>query len=244
MTVHPQCFHDYAFGVVIKFTIESTIPKPVWAVGFALEQPLHIIMFAYSASGIVKQPKYKIKEINLKRFFLILILSIFIGSFVSSCSRPAGFPQKVVPFTLQLLNKGVPVQDALVALFADTGQGAESEVVKYTIITTTNSEGLGEFKTSAHTYSRTGVPPATYKATLVTPFVKAPSDILSKAKLEEKSEREVSAYRAKIRAELETMPGFIPFEWGNIKTTPIKITVPEEGGTVTIEVTNQKTFQQ
>jgi hypothetical protein len=30
------------------------IPTPVWAVGFALEQPLHVVALAYSASGILK----------------------------------------------------------------------------------------------------------------------------------------------------------------------------------------------
>jgi hypothetical protein len=35
------------------------IPKPVWAVGFALEQPLHDATFACSALGISKQLKYK-----------------------------------------------------------------------------------------------------------------------------------------------------------------------------------------
>ncbi|MDR1478969.1 MAG: hypothetical protein LBJ00_08505 [Planctomycetaceae bacterium] len=34
------------------------IPKPVWGVGFALEQPLRDATLACSASGISKQLKY------------------------------------------------------------------------------------------------------------------------------------------------------------------------------------------
>jgi hypothetical protein len=152
----------------------------------------------------------------------------------------------VVPFSLKILSKGEPVEKVIIAFFADTEttEAGNSEIVKYTIIATTNSDGVGEFKTSAHTYFKKGAPPATYKVTLAKFFDKAPSDTLTKEQLEEKSTREVVAYRAKIKAELEVMPGFIPFEWGNIKTTPIKITVPEEGGTITIEVTDPKTYQQ
>ncbi|MDR1483899.1 MAG: DUF4198 domain-containing protein [Planctomycetaceae bacterium] len=183
----------------------------------------------------------------LKRIFLILTISIVLCLLVSSCSRPAGFPAKVVPFSLKILSKGEPVQNVLIAFFADTETATEtgsSEVVKYSIIATTDSNGVGDFKTSAHTYFKNGAPPATYKVTLVKFSEKAPSDTLSKLELEEKSPREIAAYQAKIKAELAAMPGFIPFEWGNIKTTPIKITVPENGGTITIEVTESKTYQQ
>jgi hypothetical protein len=40
------------------------------------------------------------------------------------------------------------------------------------------------------------------------------------------------------------MPHPVPEEWGNIQTTPIKITVPEKGGSATIEITDSKTFVQ
>jgi hypothetical protein len=174
------------------------------------------------------------------------MLCIAICLHVSSCSRPAGFPKKVVPFSLKISSNGEPVSNVLVAFFDDNKKAEtnSSEVVKYTIIATTDSDGIGEFKTSAHTYIRKGAPPATYKATLVKFFDKAPSDTLTKVQLEEISAREVAAYRAKIKSELEAMPGFIPFEWSNIKTTPIKITVPEEGGTRTIDVADPKTYQQ
>jgi hypothetical protein len=174
------------------------------------------------------------------------MISVILFSFVSSCSRPAGFPRKVVPFSLKILSNGDPVQDVLIAFFVDaaeTGTG-NNEIAKYSIIAKTNSDGLADFKTSAHTYHKNGVPPATYKATVVKFLDKTPSDTLSKLELEEKSPREVAAYQAKIKAELAVMPGFIPFEWGNIKTTPIKITVPKKGGTITIEVTDPTTYQQ
>jgi hypothetical protein len=43
------------FVALEVFTISMNfIPKPVWAVGFALEQPLHVVTLACSVSGILK----------------------------------------------------------------------------------------------------------------------------------------------------------------------------------------------
>jgi hypothetical protein len=39
---------------------------PAWAVGFALEQPLHVVALAYSLCGILKQLEYKKIEVDLK----------------------------------------------------------------------------------------------------------------------------------------------------------------------------------
>ncbi|MDR1477367.1 MAG: hypothetical protein LBJ00_00315 [Planctomycetaceae bacterium] len=48
----------YSFVDVI-LNSSAAIPKPVWAVGFALEQPLRDATLACSASGILKQLEYK-----------------------------------------------------------------------------------------------------------------------------------------------------------------------------------------
>jgi uncharacterized protein YfaS (alpha-2-macroglobulin family) len=47
------------------------IPKPVWAVGFALEQPLHVVALTCSASGILKQLEHI-------RYVLMVIIASFI----------------------------------------------------------------------------------------------------------------------------------------------------------------------
>jgi hypothetical protein len=46
----------------------NTIPTPVWAVGFAIEQPLHVVALPCSALGILKrlQHIYKITKIIVK----------------------------------------------------------------------------------------------------------------------------------------------------------------------------------
>jgi hypothetical protein len=54
----------------------DVIPKPVWAIGFALEQSLHVVTLACSASGILKQLEYK-------RVFLVYKILFF--------SRPSQF---------------------------------------------------------------------------------------------------------------------------------------------------------
>jgi hypothetical protein len=50
VTVHATLSREFS---------EIFIPKPVWAIGFALEQPLHVVALACSASGILKQLQYK-----------------------------------------------------------------------------------------------------------------------------------------------------------------------------------------
>ncbi|MDR1478522.1 MAG: hypothetical protein LBJ00_06220 [Planctomycetaceae bacterium] len=37
----------------------EAIPKPVWVIGFAPEQPLHVVALACSASGNLKSLQYK-----------------------------------------------------------------------------------------------------------------------------------------------------------------------------------------
>ncbi|MDR1480157.1 MAG: hypothetical protein LBJ00_14570 [Planctomycetaceae bacterium] len=42
----------------VSVVARSCIPKPVWAVGFAPEQPLRDVTIACPASGILKQLEY------------------------------------------------------------------------------------------------------------------------------------------------------------------------------------------
>jgi hypothetical protein len=71
-----------------------------------------------------------------------------------------------------------------------------------------------------------------------------PPSKLSNAELSKMSNAEVDVYMEKIKAEIATMPHPVPKEWGVVKTTPIKITIPERGGNVTIKITDSKTFVQ
>ncbi|MDR1479755.1 MAG: hypothetical protein LBJ00_12550 [Planctomycetaceae bacterium] len=58
---------------------------PVWAIGFALEQPLHVVALACSASGILKQLGYKA---SVYAGGLVFFLSFFAGAFVSAQEFP------------------------------------------------------------------------------------------------------------------------------------------------------------
>jgi hypothetical protein len=51
--------------VTKSFDVAAAIPKPVWAVGFALEQPLRDATLACSASGISKQLEYNVCQLYL-----------------------------------------------------------------------------------------------------------------------------------------------------------------------------------
>jgi hypothetical protein len=118
---------------------------------------------------------------------------------------------------------------------------AESATI-YNVVGFTDSSGVAKFETSVNTYSKVGVPPAVYKV-IITYVPKAPSE-LSNEQLGKMSIEEVNAYREKVDAEIAAMPKIVPTEWSVIESTPIKITVPEKGGIVTIEITDSKTHQQ
>jgi hypothetical protein len=134
---------------------------------------------------------------------------------------------------VKLTHKDSPVTGAAVSLVADG--------LSYSVIAYTDSSGVAQFETSINTFSKPGVPPATYKA-IITHTPKAPSE-LSNEQLGKMSMEEVNAYRAKVDAEIAAMPKIVPDEWGNFESTPIKITIPETGGNKTIEITDPKTFQ-
>ncbi|MDR2754593.1 MAG: hypothetical protein LBC20_02700 [Planctomycetaceae bacterium] len=174
----------------------------------------------------------------MNRNFLILIICSFICLLLTSCSSqevPPGFPQQLADFQVKLLHEGQPVHNAAIALVTETPSS-------YNVLGFTDSSGIAKPKTTINIYSQLGVPPTTYKA-IITHTPKAPSE-LSNAELGNMSNSEVDAYRKKIDAEIAAMPHPVPKEWDNLKTTPIKITVPEKGGTITIEITDNKTFVQ
>ncbi|MDR0703651.1 MAG: hypothetical protein LBF88_01545 [Planctomycetaceae bacterium] len=176
----------------------------------------------------------------MNRNFLTLILTItictVIGLLQTSCSSkevPSGFLQKLVNFHVKLLHEGKPVQNAAIVLVAETPSG-------YNVLGITDLSGIAKPKTAINTYSRAGIPTTIYQV-IVTHIPKAPSELANSA-LGKMSNAEIDAYREKIKAEIAAIPHPVPKEWGDLKTTPVKITVPEAGGSITIEITDPKTL--
>jgi hypothetical protein len=146
---------------------------------------------------------------------------------------PTGFPSRLVGFDVKLLHEGKPITGAAVVFVTNTN---------YNILGITGSDGVAKPSTSINTYTKSGSPPATYKV-IITYTPKAPSE-LTNEQLSKMTMDEVNAYRAKIEAEIAAMPKIVPDDWGKLETTPLKINVPENGGNVTIEITDPKTHQQ
>jgi hypothetical protein len=167
--------------------------------------------------------------------YLQITISLVIFLVMFGCSSqtvPDGFPTKLVRFDVKLLNAGKPVTGAVIMLVTSTN---------YHILGVTGSDGVAKLSTSINTYTKSGVPPATYPA-IVTYTPKAPSE-LPNEQLSKMTMDEVNAYREKIDAEIAAMPKIVPDEWNVAETTPIKITVGESGGNKTIEITDPKTHQ-
>jgi hypothetical protein len=173
-------------------------------------------------------------QFNRKIFTCLLFSLIFIVG-CSSQKIPEGFPRKLVKFSVTILNEGKPVENASVWLYSDDSNA------KYHVRATTNADGIASMETSINTYSKNGVPVGTFKGT-ITHRPKVPSD-LTKEEWQKLTPEEAEAQSKKIAVEVSKMK-LIPSTWENLTTSPVKITIPEKGGNITIEITDSKTHQQ
>ncbi|MDR1142356.1 MAG: hypothetical protein LBL62_11735 [Planctomycetaceae bacterium] len=175
---------------------------------------------------------------KLNKKYIVTIMFLFILAVQTGCQQklPDGFPTKLVPFDVKLTHNGSPVKWAAVSFLLEGGNSP------YLVTAYTNAGGVAKMETTMNVFSKSGVPSGTYMV-IVTHTPEPPSK-LANAELGKMSDAEITAYRKKIDAEIAAMPHPVPKEWGNIKTTPVKITVSEKGGTITIEIADPQTHQQ
>jgi hypothetical protein len=175
---------------------------------------------------------------KLNKNDIVMVMFLFVLAIQTGCQQklPDGFPAKLVSFDVKLTHGGSPVQGANISFILEGGNSP------YLVTAYTNAGGVATMETTMNVFSKSGVPSGTYTA-VITHTPEAPSK-LSNDELGKMSKAEVDDYREKIKAEIAALPHPVPKEWGNIKTTPVKITVPEKGGSVTIEITDSKTFVQ
>ncbi|GHT37205.1 hypothetical protein FACS189427_09880 [Planctomycetales bacterium] len=145
---------------------------------------------------------------------------------------PQNFPAKLTPSTVTLLKDGKPIDNAAIVLIAESA-------TPFLVSAMTNSAGIAKPETSINTYSRVGVPAGTYKVLImkqvntVSPADEEP-DATKRAELEAKARREKTE---------QQKSGLSP-DWNDINKTPFKLTVPENGKSFTIEISDTKTFVQ
>ncbi|MDR0609499.1 MAG: hypothetical protein LBG58_05270 [Planctomycetaceae bacterium] len=173
---------------------------------------------------------------KLNKNDIVMVMFLFVLAIQTGCQQklPDGFPEQLVPFNVKLTHNGSPVQGAAISFFL------EGENLPYLVMGNTNANGVAKMETTMNVFSQSGVPSGTYTAMIIhVPKPQSPNADFGKM-----SNAEIDAHIEKIDAEIAAMPHPVPKEWSNIKTTPIKITVPENGGSVTIEITDSKTFVQ
>jgi hypothetical protein len=165
-----------------------------------------------------------------------IIVTVF-GLIVTGCSSnvPPGFPKNLKPFSIKLLHEGQPVEKAIITMSGESSAGAG-----FRIMGVTGTDGTAAMETSINNYTKRGAPAGTYKA-VVSHTPKLPSDSEDSSKM---TEDELAAYAVKQNAEYAAAVKIVPLVWNGINTTPVTITVPEKGGSVTIEITDEKTFVQ
>jgi hypothetical protein len=178
------------------------------------------------------------KNYNMKKNVVsVFVILVFVAMF-SGCSEglPSDFPKTLTNFTIELLYEKKPVEGASVSLISeDTNK-------RYLVTGFTASNGITSLETLINKFSKPGVPAGQYKV-IISHVPKTSIELtqhevmtLSNDVLE-KREEEINKERAKL-------PHPIPENWNNLQTTPIKITVPKIGGKITIEITDQKTYEQ
>jgi hypothetical protein len=176
---------------------------------------------------------------KLKNYIMTAMLLFAIAAIPVGCQKklPDGFPTNLVSFDVKLTHNGSPVKGAAVSFLLEGGNSS------YLVTAYTNANGVAKMETTMNVFSKSGVPAGTYAA-VITHAPEPSSKLANAAELGKMSNAELDAYSKKIDAEIAAMPHPVPKEWSNIKTTPVKITVPEKGGSVTIEITDPKTFVQ
>ncbi|MDR0609329.1 MAG: hypothetical protein LBG58_04410 [Planctomycetaceae bacterium] len=175
---------------------------------------------------------------KLNKNDIVAVMFLFVFAIQTGCRQklPDGFPAKLVSFEVKLTHNGSPLQGVTVSLILTGGNSP------YLVRGNTDSNGVAKMETVMNVFSQSGSTSGTYNAVIT--HTPTPPSTISDNELDKMSSDEMIAYRKKIEAEIAAMPHPVPQEWGNIKTTPIKITVPENGGSVTIEITDPKTFVQ
>ncbi|MDR1958963.1 MAG: DUF4198 domain-containing protein [Planctomycetaceae bacterium] len=174
-------------------------------------------------------------KIIKKNIVACCFLSCLMG--LAGCSEklPDGFPKKLTPFTVKLLYEGKPVTGASVSLIPDVAGG-------YLVTAQTGNDGVAKPETFVNIFSKAGVPAGSYKA--VISYVPKSSSELTPEEMATLSNPEITERRKKIDAEIAAMPKLVPNEWSNLNSTPVRITVLEKAGGVTIEITDSQTFVQ
>jgi hypothetical protein len=173
------------------------------------------------------------KICNMKNFFVLVLLALIVG-----CSEklPDNFPNKLTNFTIELLYEGKPVEGASVSLIVDdTTKG-------YLVSAFTGNNGVAQLETSVNAFSKTGVPAGKYKA--VISHIPKTSIELTQQEVSTLGNDELEKRENEINKERAKLPHPVPESWKDLTATPIKIVVPENGGKITIEITNPKTFEQ
>jgi hypothetical protein len=181
-----------------------------------------------------------IKSINTMRIHSIIFL-LLLGLLAAGCSpdAPQGFPKKLTKFTITVLNEGKPLEGVLLSMYPE-----EPGALYRITAPRTGTDGLAVAAASINNYTKSGAAPGSYKV-LITYYPTVPAEAEAKqAQADGAGDGVLSALSAKIDAERTELGKLVPKEWRSPQTTPLKITVPEKGGSVTIDITDEKTFVQ
>ena len=159
-------------------------------------------------------------------------------TFTAGCGgpkAPPGFPKNLTAFEFKILYGGNPLENATIVFISDPPAA-------YFVGGRTGADGSVKLETSINNYFRQGAPPGTYKVGVSHSAVA--SSMPTEEEMAAMSDEQRKAVEDKIDAEIAAMPVLVPAHWLRSTTSPVTITVPAKGGSVTVEITDENTFVQ
>jgi len=149
-------------------------------------------------------------------------------------SRPAGFPQKLHPCRVIVMDGDSPLQGASVSLIP------ENEQQKFSMIGITDEKGVAAIRTTLAGYYGNGAPEGTYKVLVIGA---EPPDLEHTMTADERANLtpdELNAYEHARQRRIGARPLAVPRNFNKMDTTPLTWTVDRKGAELNVNVAEHK----
>lgn len=166
--------------------------------------------------------------LNMKRFLeLLCVVAICLSLSACGKTKPKGFPEKLVPVTVKVVNGDQPVEGVRVVCFGKIDQSLVCGGL-------TDTSGIATLLTDLGGYSESGVPAGEYKLTLnkeVTVEDSWTADDYVKKSMGEKNKhgRELQAARDKL-------PKIVPQKYTLVGSTPLSVNAASDPVTLDVDI--------
>jgi len=156
--------------------------------------------------------------------------------FLTGCgnSPPDGFPAKLLPCRVVVMDGDTPLKEASVSLIP------ENERQKFSIVGITDDKGVTTIRTIQSGYYGNGAPEGTYKVLIIG---SEPPDLEHTLSIDERADLPpdaLNAYENARQKRIGARPLAVPKEFNKMDKTPLTWTVAQKGAELTVNVSEYK----